>query len=385
MADISNTFSVSVNSANTTPAWFNSLSDKTWTAIGTNTISAVAPTLGVSIITAWCGGVSDPTTYKFYITNQGGHAAETKGHVLAFDLTTATWALVKGPIAHGGTTNTMSDGGPACAHSEDQICYVPAANGRTTGQIVHTTLPFFNFSNGGSDGGIFPYNINANTWGGRVTSASLFTCAGGSAYDSSRDLVWIMSLQSGTPVGTQGSLVTWNPQSPTTSAVTRYSDWGPAPSNNNGYLTQLTYSPTKDCLVSVNGAGGSWFYVVNCASPGTGYATPAESGTRPTLSGMAGMWSSNANSGAGAFLFGRSSTTTLYKLTPPTGAITGTWTWSTITASGGSISSPPGDYNGTWGRMQLFENVFGSGRDVIVTVNQMGGSVYAYKLPAAGL
>lgn len=382
MARLSNSVSISVSTA--TPAWFSSLANQTWTAISGNTISSVAPTLSDGIINAWCGGSLDPAGYKYYITNQGGHATETKGHVLEFDLTTALWTLRKGPIAHGGTTTTMSDGGPACSHSEDQICYVPPVNGRTTGQIVHTTLPFFNFNNGGSDGGIYAYSLSGNTWSGRLTAASLFTCAGGSAYDSSRDLVWIMSLQSGTPVGTQGSLVTWNPQSPTTSPVTRYSDWGPAPSNNNGYLTQLTYSPTKDCLVSVNGAGGNWLYVVNCASPGTGYASPTTSGSGPTTAGLGGMWSSNANSGQGAFIFGRSTTTTLYKLTPPAGAITGTWTWSSIAGSG-SLSSPSGTYNGTFGRLQLFENVFGSGRDVILVVNQIGGAVYAYKTPIGGL
>lgn len=355
------------------PPWFEALSDKTWSAIPgtvTGTLRAARDPNGkgdpLGIVDAWCGATVDTQREEFVIPAQGGHASYLGNEVLVLSLNSAAPAWTRRSNSRTANSGSvMDDGSPCPAHSEGQLCY--AAN---VDRILMTTQPYWQGPSGGtgSTEQVFSFNPSAGTWAkhGNAPVSDAGLVHGGSAYDPVTGLVWIVATEN------YRSTASFNPQ---TGVFTNHG--GSDNLVNAGYQTKVTISPSKRCLVVVNGSRGQSFYAMNL-DPVSKWTQPPQTGTRPTGSGLGVVW----HEASGGFLVWQSGSS-LFKLKPPAGAISGTWTWSAVPAAGGAPSAP--QRNGTTGRFNILENFAGSGRDLLVLVNSIDEPVYAYKLPSGGV
>lgn len=338
---VSNQFSVTVQSS--VPSWVPGLTLNAWTTLGNvNTFQAVkAPNIGQGnadgVFTAW-GGAALATgqgSHGSFVHWNGGHTDYYGNEVYRFDLSTLTWSRLNetSPSPFSSTSwpdGLRNDGNPAVPHTYYFVGYRP------NGNQFYTTRRETTNAGGGGVYKVSRFDLDTNTWTNSTASNSLTNIdANGSAYDSSRDMIWLTTSNNG---------FDWASYNPNTDAWTTYT--GPSGAYSPG---PLVYVPTKDCMVFF-AFGQSFEYGLDPASPNTQIVTLTTSGTPPsTNGGDMPCWSSNL----GAIVYYPSRSSSIYLLTPPVGDWrTGTWTWSQRSVTG-TVTHDSGA--GTYGKFQVAE------------------------------
>jgi hypothetical protein len=370
----------SCGSAGSSPAWFSSMADKTWSSVAASaTVSAVNPNVGTqaAVMTAWGGAVVDTQRESLVIPAQGGHSDYGGNEVYALSLNAASpaWARITDPSSFTGADPTsgpsnMPDGRPRAAHSEGHIVY--AAN---VDKVMLTSMPYY-WQNGNSAPDMYAFDRPTLSWSKKASMPNGWGdnsyYHGGGVYDPTTGMVWTVSTTS-----SSGSVSKYNPL---TNTHTLY-----ATRNAQGYDCSICIAPSRGIIVVLNGSATSnngaivW---MNVNSPSAGWnAVTNVSGTPLTANGSGLVW----HDPSGAFI-GWGSGTDLVKLVPPTNLSTGAWVWSTIVPAASNTVTPNAPQpNGTYGRFNILNNFAGSGQSCIVLVNAVDARTYVYKVPAAGL
>jgi len=357
------------------PAYFTSMTDKTWATIATSgnvasqsyTPLPDGSTGQAGVMSAWGGAVIDKLRQSMKIPAQGGHSDWSGNEVyeLLLNVTTPAWVRVKDTRYTYGTGSAMDDGSPRATHGRNMIAYCDNTNEVIISSIVGDA------PNGNSNSGLFRLSSSLVWTQGASNAIDSGFEAGGCEYDPTTSYLWIVGAQSNTSVSR------YNPATNTHTGYNWYL--------NRGYYGGTAISPTKRCFVHVGGhlvATDSIVFLDLDNVATTGWQTPAAvSGSGPTTQGLGLVW----HAASGAFLTWESGST-LYKLTPPANIVSGTWVWSTVSADASNAVTPSTKQaQGTYGRFNILENVGGSGRDMLVLVNAINESTYVYKLPAGGV
>jgi hypothetical protein len=323
-----------------------------------------------AIWTAWNGGAYAPTlgAYGSLLFFGGGHYAYHGNEVVAYDIAARTWSRLSDPspygpgLTPGWTTNTQNlvlgdgivdasagfnDGTPYPIHTNMGVDYLPPdAGGGTLGSLVHiahsnTGIPIV------TDCRLWRFDLSLRTWSTSATITN-FNSGDGSqqrnaiCYDSSRKGIWIQRFPSGglsfysflTGIETQVSLNSGD-------SFFLY--------NGSNEAAVMEYCASRDCIIAQLDYNSS-VVCVDLSSFVLGVTafapthTITETGTRPG-SIMFDRLADCSRDGCLYLLDWTSKATALlYKLTPPVGALTGTWTWSNetlVSQSGESLAIMP--------------------------------------------
>lgn len=363
------------------PAWFDSLADKTWSTVASAGIEPVLPAVypgGQSqpdyMLRAWSGGEVDSTRYELQLPAGGGHNDYYGNEVYVLPLNTEVpaWQRVTSPRTSFGSGDEMDNGTPRASHNGGQITYVP-----TLDRTIVTGLSFYSPS-GAWSGNFWAFARATNTWTnlGGVNPDTWGEGSGiqsGSDFDPTTGIVWAVAPQS------DNSVARYNTGTGVFSLVNV--------SLHSGYNSTAALSPSKRCLVVMNGndVSAGTINILNLDNPTAGWTQRSVSGFP---AGNGNLWGIVWHEASGAFLvWGWGSDSRIAKLIPPANPFTGTWTVSLVSAAGGVTPSAPITNSGnvTAGRFNIVPDFAGSGRDLVVLFNAYNGPTYVYKIPAAGL
>lgn len=345
--------------------------------------AAYAGTDGLAAVwTVWNGGVLAPTLgdYGSLLMFGGGNQAYDGNGIVRYDLGTRLFSMLSEPLAHKtytkpgeagtNTGNTYVDVGggyigsplgtageqtPAPIHIYAGCVFLPSdAGGGSLGSYVFLTH-FQNRINI-EDAAFWRFDIALARWykWTWTTGRNAGVNYNGLCYDSSRKKVWILGPVTTVPNSTGlqrlfvadfvGETVT----QVTLTGTGTFSSGAIGKSGYGLYMVMPEYCAAKDCIVLPisDASAGSMVYIdLNGYSSGSG---PVDCSLM-TTSGTAcpSLWrASDATSvdkmaycsRDGALyalnLFDGTADANLYKLTPPSGALSGTWAWSdeTLTA-----------------------------------------------------
>jgi hypothetical protein len=292
--------------------------------------------------------------------------------VLALNTETPAWVRVTDPRYSFGSGDTMDNGTPRSSHTGGQITYVP-----TLDRTILTGLSFYS-PDGAWSGNFWAFDRSDNSWEnlGGVSAGTWGESSGiqsGSDFDPTTGIVWAVAPQS------DNSVARYNTGTDTFSLVNV--------SLHSGYNSTAALSPSKRCLVVMNGndVSAGTINILDLDNPTNGWTQRSVSGFP---AGNGNLWGIVWHEASGAFLvWGWGSDSRIAKLIPPANPFTGTWTVSLVSAAGGVTPSAPITNSGniTAGRFNIVPDFAGTGRDLIVLFNDYDGPTYVYKIPAAGL
>lgn len=342
MSVISNTTTISI-SAISAPSWASSLALNTWTSLtNANTFMSVAnPNIGQYkngpeyVFLAW-GSAALATgrgVHGSMIHWNGGHVDYWGNEVYSFDLSTLTWSRLNSCSPYFASTvadGVFPDNTPAVPHNYHLVGYASSVNKFYTMRRETT--------HGGGGGyygapSLFDLTTPANGW---FNSSQQMTVqsgwdSDGTCWDSNRNVAWLLRGAGPAQLGRY---------SPSADTWTNFSPGGNFPPG------QIAYCPTKDCI-NFFPANGVTPLVYNAASPGTAGVTMSGVASLPNMDAGMVVWSNNLAS----YVCKTNTGTAIYKLTPPAGAFTDTWSVSQIPVTG-SLSRASAQ---TYGKFQVAE------------------------------
>jgi hypothetical protein len=348
-----------------------------------------------AVWTVWNSGVYAPTvgTYGSMLFFGGANRAYDGNAIIAYDIAARTHRRLSEPALYSslteisGDSNTVNanvsvDGGypngtPFPCHTYMLPTFLPSdAGGGTLGSWVYmchiqnnVRILYPNF---------WRFDLSARTWS-RWRSPYLHGVfnLNGMCYDSTRKRLWLIAPG---PVNEYGARALWMVNM-VNSSETQVMLSGGATSGNTYASTYAAsqpgpvYIPERDCLVHVGGGGNHLICtdLSGVAADGSGTAVAhviTQSGTAcPSLWNNMGfglesvggleycsydgnLWVLNQ--------FNGTAVAQLFKLTPPAGALTGTWTWSSeiLTSISGETLALRASTSGTvgdrclWGRFR---------------------------------
>lgn len=335
------------------PSWASALTVDAWTALSTTNnfgdvqaadVGQYGTTGPDSVFTTWNGAALVP---EFGDSGSvlhwgGGHGDYYGNEVYCFDLATLTWSRLNEPTDEAGgydgpfTNGLLSDGTPNVAHT---YRHLHARDGKLVTSIRQVTdAP-------STTNQISIFDPDTETWTsdtGEPTGVGT-TDEEGSAYDSTRDGLWLI----------ESDPLSWAFYDFSTGEWTSYDDNFHAYAPRGGHV----YVPTKDLVLLFNSGGLMALDPANPTQPGRNEITLTTSGTAPTFAnGDMARWSSNL----GAVVYYPSRSNSIYLLTAPEGdGSSGTWAWSqrTLTGTSGTHSGTAGTYGkfnvAEWGEITV--------------------------------
>lgn len=325
--------------------------------------------------TAWNGGVFAPTigTYGALLMFGGGNQEYDGNGIVAYNVGSRAFSMLVNPVAHRtftppgelgvDTGNTYVDEGggyigspygadgeqtPAPIHIYGGCVFLPSdAGGGTQGSYVFLTH-FQNRINI-EDAAFWRFDIALGkwfkwTWTTGTNAGVNYT---GLCYDDSRKVVWVLSPVTTVPNSTGlQRFFKADFQAETVTQVTiqgsgTFSSGAVGKSGYGLYMVMPEYCSAKDCIVVPisDASAGSLVYIdLNGYTSGTGPVDCLLMDTSGTA--CPSMWYSGGSSNDrltycsqdGALyalnMYGGTGDAELYKLTPPSGALSGTWAWS---------------------------------------------------------
>lgn len=361
------------------PAWFLSMTDKTWATPVTNTLDAVKPAgefgSHSAICTAWSGFCVDQDRGEYIAAANGGHTDYGGNEVYAVAMRQASpaWVRLTDPSTlTGGTqgTNTKGDygdGNMRSVHGWHRACF---GNGR----VWYPGMDGM-YQNGAWSTACWSFDRTSLAWayhglamaspgGNYVGEAGIgcFDSVGNRAYGTS-----------GSGAGA-GGIGLYSIDATTGSVSTHAVDHGRQPRSGgiaHDLRLMVLVNPYEDDIAVLD--------LTNIAA-GVYYKTPSNSSLFP--GDGAGCVYHAASRG---FLFHDGYGATIRKLSIPADPVNGTWAWSEVTADGSNAvtpSSPPAA--GTYSKFNII-NDMGNGQSCLTLCNGTTEGVYVYKLPAGGV
>jgi hypothetical protein len=333
----------------------------------------------------WCGGGFVPTlgAYGSFVQVAGGNNAYDGNDIIQLNIATRTWQLMNNRTPYlatswfdngypdgqtsgasnvavatdgswiGSVTANEPQGQPYIPHVYGAVEFLPSdAGGGALGSYC-----FLNHSqNSVNIQGVHIWKCDAATgyWARRtVRNSNSYVNKAGVCYDSSRKGLWFVSNKNPDAYQPLGLFFySWLTDTVTEMTLSGSSGWQSLGEN----FPNMTYMPSKDCIVMpISAIGGSNRGSVVCFNLASVPLVP--SGTVPhhlisyTGTPCPGMWRGNyyGQTSAQARLefcpldnnlyvpdayAQLTGSARLYKLTPPGGAVTGTWAWSNETLAG---------------------------------------------------
>lgn len=377
------------------PAWFSAMGDKEWATPVSNTIADVG-TGDSGITNAWTGGCVDQDYKELILAANGGHGDYSGNEVYAcqFNQDTPAWVRLTDPsTAQTGDSRNdngaYSDGSPRSRHGWGHTAWgngkvwITAQTGMYNGGEQSSAAFMFDRASLGS--GPFPVSAAAAPWTalGKVfstapsNSSNYSWQSGSAAYDSVNNRVW--------------ACCEYTVASPThafwsfdgdTGAITTY------PSANTPFAGGATLGSSKSMFIDgywvILAPNRSSVLILDPADPNSGFTEKSTTGSPSGFDGTAGAVYHEAS--RAILVWDTSYGSTIRKLAVPVDLTGGTWTWSSVAASGGV--TPPGsldgDFQGVRSKFNIINDV-GNGQGALVAVCNVTGSTYAYKLPAGGV
>jgi hypothetical protein len=333
----------------------------------------------------WTGGAFAPAVgaYGSMLLFGGGNHAYDGNEVVKYDIAARTTSLLSQPDlyssdpATGGTADNVDqygawpNGNPFPPHTYCTVEWIPQSAGvGALGAFVMLGHWQNNTDDNITTTQLWKYDISAGTWSRRqLQDGSMYVNYGGLCFDSSRNGLWILMpiCGSGTVAGTGlQKLYFYSYNTDTLTQVTMAGTAISGGSITGGlYLVAPEYHAGRDCIVLPKVGSGLDLVCIDLAglTVGVGSAnafTVTQSGTKcpsmwlpsddPTIPyGSNGRFAYCSADGAMYVLNQyEGGACKLYKLTPPVGAITGTWTWSneTLTAQNAEALALRGDTYG---------------------------------------
>lgn len=380
-----------VSTAGTAPSWATAISVGQWAALSqTNTVKSLAPDpTGAqsysgnsgqkAVITSWNSGAlaANIGTYGTYYIWGGGHHDYFGNEVYGFDLGTLTWSRLSEPYpnasdslvtasgwypAHTGQPN----GSPGVPHTYAQFEYDPDLKCLITLRCQVNTSPSVI-----PKVGLFPLtgsSLTAWQWqeGSQYTaSGNPITSDGWMTRDSNRGLL-LTHGGSGSSSSVLASL------DPTVGEAGSYGLWTRLGAKSSGSGQVAAYDPQQDILVLYTPDTGV-VRALNCAAL-TGSLQSLAVENPQILSRKCGFQYSPTLNAFVAWDTGGN----VYQLRKSVNGdyLSGTWTWSLLTASGNTVS-PAKASNGTFGRFRIATY---SNAEVAIVINAVDQQPYAFRI-----
>lgn len=394
---------VEIVAAGSAPAWFNSQSDNTWTAIASSTgqritdhIPSPVPHVDTfgdspnSICTAWTGGSVDQVRKEYLLCANGGHGDYPGNECYALTLTAATpaWRRISAPTPNSSMTNWPNsgpdglnlDGRPRAMHNTFQCfgngrVWMPYMNSVTSGNGGHFNRQIsFNRDLLGAALTPAPYSTNPwNDYGslsgvnnnvagfGVAVHHNVRNRAYGLAGNGANNTNWWFVNTSGGSIGTGQAF---------TSSQT-FGHWGTWAVCASDLDIVVAGDHLRNAVCVLNCATNTWTQVTNIT--GSGYYQQNAGGAYCPINKTIAV--GNPPTVGNTFL----------KLQIPTsgGAYnpSGQWVWSQVAGGGSTITSVT---DKAFSRWNIVEDM-GNGRSALVFVGGIAMSTFVYKIPAAGL
>ena len=368
---------------NTAPAWFNSMSDKTWATPVSNTLDSVKPSANygnhTAVCNAWTGGCVDQDRGELILAANGGHGDYAGNEVYACSLRSASpaWSRITNVTTANGGDDSMrsamnySDGLPRARHGYNRCVW---GNGRV----------WYAGVDGVADSGYwslacYSFNRSSLAWTyhgipSNNTTGSYSWEGGPAAYDKVGNKVW-SAAQFGLQDG--GYSV-----DATTGALTKF-NWVLS-GNPFGYAWSVIAHDLRVWIVgSVNEAR---IWILNLDNTAAGWTQLSTSGSPNGFTSGGGAVYHQAS--RAILVWHHSYGASLRKLAIPSSPLSGTYTWSTVNPAAGNSVTPPGaldaDFQGAFSKFNMIEDM-GNGQSALCFVGRTTGQTYAYKVPASGV
>jgi hypothetical protein len=316
----------------------------------------------------WNGGAYNPNwgAYGSIILHGGGHWGYAGNEVLRYDIASRAWTRLNNPSnygwnkdgwvpfveAPGAVVNSYGgfpDGAPNPIHTYNNMEYFPsAAGGGTLGSIVF--MHRYNSNSNVTDFRFWRFDLATLSWTNGPTaikaSAGQNRCA--LVYDANRQGVWKLDYAeySATSQGLSfHSFLTGNQYAVNANSGNSFQ----IGAGSGNLHAMMTYHPGRDFLLlwsKVSGVRNLVCVDLSGFTPGVTAFAPAhnitQSGTpHPNIMSVDAPERLEYCSHDGAFwAINWPTNARLYKLAPPAGALTGTWTWTNelLTPKAGTLS-----------------------------------------------
>lgn len=341
-----------------------------------------------SVWEAWGGGcfASGLGSLGSLLMLSGGNRSYDGNGIVRFDVATRLFSMHTSPAAYSsleevsgdnGTTNvnvSTSGGWPNGSafppHTYSGVCYVPSVGGGgTSGSWVH--LVHWQNNVNITKTGLWRCDLASGAWSYKnLQDVSVYANYGGICYDSTRGGVWVLAPTS--QYGLQ-RLVFYSYSTDTWTEVTMSGTGTESGAIMPDGLFDVCpeFVASKNCLVLPKNGTGLTVVCIDLGATVIGSNNTADvfnvtqSGTKcPCMWDSSGTPQSLASfrycSQDGALYvldqYAGASGCVLYKLAPPAGALSGTWTWSheTLTANAGESLALRANTSGTVGDKMLF-------------------------------
>jgi hypothetical protein len=344
-----------------------------------------------SIWTSWGGGcfASELGSLGSLLMFSGGNRSYDGNEIVRFDVASRLFSLQTSPAAYSSleevsgdnsttNVNVSTSGGwpnatPFPIHTYGGVCFVPAAGGGgTNGSWVHATHWQNNVNI--TKTVLWRCNLATGAWTSRELQAvSVYANYLGMCYDSTRGGIWLLFPT--TQYGLQRlAFYSYNTDTLTEVTMSGTGTSSGAILPDGMYAVMPEFVPSKNCIVLPKSGTGLSVVCIDLSATVIGSNNTADvfnvtqSGTKCPC-----MWDASATpqslsgfkycSQDGALYvldqYAGASGCVLYKLTPPTGAVSGTWTWSneTLTANAGETLALRANTSGTVGDKMLFGRI----------------------------
>lgn len=350
-----------------------------------------------SIWTAWGGGcfAAGLGSRGSLLMMSGGNRAYDGNGIVRFDVESRLFSMQTSPAAYSSleevsgdnattNVNVSTSGGfpnstPFPVHMYSGVCYVPeAGGGGTSGSWVHASHWQNNVNI--TKTVLWRCNLQSGAWSSvELQAVSAYANYLGMCYDSTRNGIWLLFPT--TQFGLQRlAFYSYNTATLTEVTMSGTGTSGGAILPDGLYMVAPEYMPNKDCIVLPKNGTGLPVVCIDLSSTVIGTTNTADvfnvtqSGTKcPSMWDSSGTPQSQAgfrycSEDGGLYVldqYAGASGCVLYKLQPPSGALSGTWTWSneTLTANNSESLALRANTSGgvgdkmLWGRLQYVPSI----------------------------
>lgn len=320
-----------------------------------------------AIIYAWCGAAWDDAKGVLWLPLQGGHTdyGGNEPYRINIGSDAPTWEMLRPPTGAIGNaiitndgleaTGIYADGRPRAVHSYNNNIYVPGV-----GPVVTTMAGCWTSGQAGSwkswrvdehtgEHILFgPEEIINEGWGDKGTNY------GGAAFDSTRNVVWMMT------VGT-AKMIKWDLSAGTKTTIG-------AVENHAANYARLLYASALDALVLITLTPSVW-------NPATATKYPMTiAGGELALGGhMAADWCAELGC---VLVWSSTDRTKVTTLTPTGDPYSAPWQLGELSVSASNAVTPsPRNANGTYGRFFYSRRLGGCG-----VINATNEPVYFFAI-----
>ncbi len=342
-----------------------------WYAFPNSTLKTVGPnpvpagSTGVaSVMDAWSGGVYDTDRDQLVVWG-GGHTNYAGNEVYAFgplSSDSASWRRLTNPSTPPAeNTAHATDGRPVSRHTYNLLAYLPAPYNKMASCAIGSQ-----YSNGYSAASLDFYDFTIDGYSGQPWSqgpsapSNQYATSAFCAYNPITARLWYQDNSSN-----QSRLQEYNPAS-------------------NAWKSHVVFNPNLNMTPAIDtkrnlmvAVGGRTVYVYNLNSPD---GNPVAATTAGPTDVQGGNFPGFIYDPVNDQFVGWNGGAALLALVIPSGAPSGTWTWTPITLDPANTVSPgAANTTGTYGRFRYVPAHQG-----VIVVNAVDQNVYFLKLPNNG-